>query len=69
MKKSEKKNGKENEKNVLPFPVPPEKPAVSPMIFQIGRERIAIHWEIEDLPPVKPVLRWKAPSRKVKPIQ
>ena len=69
MKKSEKKNGKENEKNVLPFPVPPEKPAVSPMIFQIGRERFAIHWEIEDLPPVKPVLRWKAPSRKVKPIQ
>ena len=66
MKKSEKKNGKENEKNVLPFPAPPEKPVGTPMIFQIGGERFAIYWEIEDLPPVEPVLLWKVPQRKGK---
>ena len=49
--KSRKKNGKENQKEVLHFPAPREEHAITSMIFQIGKQRFAIHWQIEDLPP------------------
>ena len=42
---------KNRQKKVLPFPKPPEGPVTSTIIAQIGRERFAIHLEIEDLPP------------------
>ncbi len=56
------------EKKVLPFPTPPKEPAPSTIICQIGKERFALHWEIEDLPPVAP-LPFQPLARKGKPIQ
>jgi hypothetical protein len=44
--------------NVLPFPKPPQEPETTTIVVQIGSERFAIHFEIEDLPSaVPPVLR------------
>lgn len=43
-------------KKILPFPKPPEEPANSTIVVQIGRERFAIHYEVEDLPPAPPTL-------------
>jgi hypothetical protein len=41
-----------NRKNkVLPFPKAPEESGISTIIAQIGRERFAIHMQIENLPP------------------
>jgi hypothetical protein len=57
------------EKKVLLFPTPPKEPAASTIICQIGNERFAIHFEIEDLPPAAPLLRLKPPARKGKPIK
>ena len=67
MKKNEKTNGKKNEKKVLFFPAPPEERVVTSMTMQVGRDRFAIHWEIEDLPPVvEPLIPLEAPPRKGK---
>jgi len=49
---------KNHNKKVLPFPAPPEESAGSTIIVQIGSERFAIHYEIEDLPPASPLLLW-----------
>jgi hypothetical protein len=46
----------QSKKNVLPFPGRPEDPAPSTIICQVGNERFAIHWEVEELPPVSPLL-------------
>jgi hypothetical protein len=43
-------------KKVLPFRVPPEEPLAATTILQIGHDRFAIHWEIEKLPPARPVV-------------
>ena len=37
--------------NVLPFPKPLQEVGTSTIVVQIGSERFAIHFEIEDLPP------------------
>ena len=50
---------KNNPKKVLPFPKPEEQPLSSTIVVQIGKERFAIHWEIEELPPAAPLARWK----------
>jgi hypothetical protein len=56
---------KTNHKKVLPFPAPPEEAAPSTIVVQIGTERFAIHWEIEDLPPpVAPLVLWKPGGNK-----
>ena len=47
---------KNSQKKVLPFPQPPEEPAASTIIVQVGSERFAIHYEIEELPPVGPLV-------------
>lgn len=60
---------KKTEKKVLPFPAPPIAPAATTIICQIGNERFAIHWEIEDLQPVVPLLRLKPPARRPKRIK
>jgi len=58
--------------NMLPFPKPPEEPGTSTIIAQIGRERFAMHIQIEDLPPAAPPVvmlkRWapKASGKIVK---
>jgi hypothetical protein len=58
---------KNSQKKVLPFPEPPEEPAASPIVVQIGSERFAIHWEIEDLPPAAaPLVLWKRPAKRAK---
>jgi hypothetical protein len=44
------------EKKVLPFPTPPDEPGISTITVQIGSERFAIHWEVEELPPLPPLL-------------
>jgi hypothetical protein len=43
-------------KKILQFPKPPEEPAASTIVCQIGSERFAIHYQIEDLPPARPLL-------------
>ena len=50
---------KNSRKNVLPFPKALEEPAASPIVVQIGNERFAIHYQIEDLPPAAPLLTWR----------
>ena len=57
---------KNRENNVLPFPKPPEEePGTSMIICQIGRERFAIHMQVEDLPPASPpVVMVKRRARK-----
>jgi len=52
MSPAERKN-----KKVLPFTRPAKEPAPSTIICQIGNERFAIHWQVEDLPPAKPMTR------------
>jgi hypothetical protein len=46
----------QSKKNVLPFPGRPEEPAPSTIFCQVGNDRFAIHWEVEELPPVSPLL-------------
>jgi hypothetical protein len=54
---------KKTKNKTLPFP-PPKELTPQTIICQIGRERFAIHIEVEDLPPVKePLLLVKAPRR------
>lgn len=55
---------KTRHKNVLPFPTTPEEPLASTIVIQIGSERFAIHWEIEELPPSSPLLPWKRAAEK-----
>jgi len=43
---------KNRQKKVLQFPTPPEEPRAQTILCQIGNERFAIHYEIEDLPPL-----------------
>ena len=50
---------KNHNKKVLPFPASPEEPGAQTIICQIGDERFAIHYEIEDLPPAAPLLPWR----------
>jgi hypothetical protein len=40
-----------SQKKVLQFPKPLEEPGAQPIICQIGADRFAIHYRIEDLPP------------------
>jgi hypothetical protein len=54
---------KNSQKKVLPFPKPPEKRENSTIVVQIGSDRFAIHWEIEELPPAAPLVLWKRPAR------
>jgi hypothetical protein len=49
---------------VLSFPPPPEEPLASTIVVQIGNERFAIHWEIEELLAAVPLLLWKRASKK-----
>lgn len=42
-------------RKVLQFPKPPEQPKASTITVQIGSERFAIHWQIEELPPAAPL--------------
>ena len=51
-------------KKVLSFPRPPEEPVGSIIIFQVGNDRFAIHWEIEQLPPATPLVRLKRLAKK-----
>ena len=43
-------------KKILQFPKPPEEPAAPTIVCQIGSERFAIQYQIEDLPPTAPTL-------------
>ena len=56
-----------NSRKVLPFPKPPEEPGAQTIICQIGDERFAIHYEIEDLPPAAPPLPWRQGAKKAIP--
>ena len=63
---------KKNQKKILPFPPPPPEP--NTIIAQIGRERFAIHFEFEDLPPAPltpppPLLLLKQPTKKRKRVE
>jgi hypothetical protein len=54
---------KDHHKKMLPFPKPPEEPVASTIVVQIGNDRFAIHWAIEELPPVAPPVLWRAATR------
>jgi hypothetical protein len=54
---------KKTKNRILPFP-PTIAPPAQIIICQIGRERFAIHMEIEDLPPPAPVVQLKPRKRK-----
>jgi hypothetical protein len=64
---------KKNGKKVLAFPAPPPEPAVTTVTVQIGSERFAIHFEIEDLPPAAPtppkLVLLRKPAKKRQPIR
>jgi hypothetical protein len=47
---------KNRKNNVLPFPKAPVEPGISTITCQIGRERFALHIQVEDLPPAPPPL-------------
>ena len=47
---------KTRKNNVVPFPKPPVEPGISTITCQIGSERFALHIQVEDLPPVPPML-------------
>jgi hypothetical protein len=53
-----------NNQKILPFPKAPEESGASTIVVQIGDERFAIHWEVEDLPPVQPPVLWKRGTKK-----
>jgi len=54
---------KKTKNKILSFP-PPKEPAGQTIICQIGRERFAIHFEVEDLPQPTPVIPFRSPPRK-----
>lgn len=56
-----------NSQKILQFPKPLEEPAAQPIICQIGAERFAIHYRIEDLPPAAPLLPWRRGAKKTTP--
>jgi len=58
---------KKKGRKVLAFPAPREEAGPSPVIVQVGRERFAIHFEIEDLPPAVPPIPLKRASHKETP--
>jgi hypothetical protein len=55
---------KNSQKKVLLFPKAPEEPAASMIVVEIGNERFAIHWEMEELPPAAPLLPWRRAAKK-----
>ena len=51
-------------KNVLQFATPLRERGPSPITVQIGNERFAIHYQIEELPPAAPMrLAKRAPTK------
>jgi hypothetical protein len=56
-----------NSQKVLPFPRRLEVFGKQTIICEIGDERFAIHYEIEDLPPAAPVVPWKLGFKKAIP--
>jgi|HubBroStandDraft_2_1064218.scaffolds.fasta_scaffold1542618_1 hypothetical protein len=52
------------QKKVLAFPTSPEEPLASTIVIQIGKDRFAIHWKIEELPPAAPLLLLKRSAKK-----
>ena len=64
---------KNTQKKVLQFRKPPEEPGDQRIICNIGDQRFAIHYQIEDLPPVEdlppavPALPWKQGTKKALP--
>jgi hypothetical protein len=59
---------KKAKNKILSFP-PSQQPSGQSIICQIGRERFAIHIEVEDLPPPAPLIHMKSPPRKGKQIK
>ena len=56
---------KNRQKKVLPFPKPPEEPKPSTIVVQIGNDRFAIHWEVEELLPVPHVTNREQHDKKL----
>jgi hypothetical protein len=52
---------KKNNKKVLAFPAPRKEPADSRIVVQIGNDRFAIHYHVEELPP-RSQLIWLKPA-------
>jgi hypothetical protein len=60
MKKTKTKN------KILYFP-PPKEPIGQTITCQAGTQRFAIHMQVEDLPPLPPVIQFRSPPRKSQP--
>lgn len=70
---AESQTMQKNENKILPFPPPASDPARNTIIAQIGRERFAIRYEFEDLPPARrtpppPMPLIKPPTQKRKRV-
>jgi len=64
MQKARRIMEKKNEKKILTFPKPLTESAAPIVIFQLGDDRVAIHWELEVLPPAAPLLAWNLDAKK-----
>jgi hypothetical protein len=60
---------KKPKNKILPFPPSKQQPAAQSITCQIGSRRFAIHYEVEDLPPLAPLIHLKSPPRKGKQIK
>jgi hypothetical protein len=58
---------KNRKNNLLPFPKAPQELGTSTIVVQIGSERFAIHFEIEDLPPARSARRRERQDPKKQP--
>jgi hypothetical protein len=56
-------------KKVLLFPSGSERPSRPEIIAQIGNERFAIRWEIEELPAAAPVLALRKEPKSARKIR
>jgi hypothetical protein len=59
----------ETRKKVLLFPSGSERPSRPEIIAQIGNERFAIRWEIEELPAAAPVLALRKEPKSARKIR
>jgi hypothetical protein len=56
---------KKKDTKILPFRAPLEEPIAPAVIFSLGDKRIAVRWEVTELPPAAPLLEWKQMAKKL----
>ncbi|HLK68863.1 MAG TPA: hypothetical protein VKU19_35775, partial [Bryobacteraceae bacterium] len=59
-----KVNVKKKNTKILPFRAPLEQRDDRITIFSLGDKRIAVRWEVTELPPAAPLLEWRRATKK-----